>query len=208
MDWKTLVIAVAFILLFALVLWLIVSARGKWWLKLSAIVGTLMFCLAVWNAVGSYLGWPAPPPLPQKSVLIWAQVVEPDARSGHPGVIYLWLKVIKQQEGDGPAGSLGYAPEPGEPRAYQLPYSRKLHEQMQGAMELRKKGKTVILEHGKGKPGAGEGDEKGNGKEGQPGPDGKGKEGEKGDGHGSFSNEQEYRFYELPPPKLPEKNKP
>ena len=60
MDAKTLAIVIAFILLFGLLLWLIISVQGKWWLKILAIIGALSFCLVVWNSLGSYLGWPAP----------------------------------------------------------------------------------------------------------------------------------------------------
>lgn len=193
MDWKTLAIVIAFIALFVLLLWLIINVHGKWWLKLFAIVGTLSFCLVVWNALGSYLGWPASPPLPRKAIFIWAEIQEPDPRSGDPGAIYLWLVAIQQKESDSP-NPLAYFPEAKDPRAYRLPYSRELHEALLKALWMRGRGRTVIMDDGEGEASGDESDE-GDGAEGG---DGRG-----GEGQAPY---RDRRFYELPPPKLPDKD--
>ena len=115
------IIAISFLLISALMLWLLIGAKGPWKIKLVASVIVPFFMFAVWHALGSYEGWPVRTSLPHKSVLIADEVIEPDVLTHQPGVIYVWLIPI-----NGSTQILGYHPTEGEPRAYRLPYSRQL----------------------------------------------------------------------------------
>lgn len=199
MRYVTLAIPIAFIVLAAVLLWCLIGSKGKWWGKLILIIAVPAFGIAVWKSLDSYLGWSTPERLPNKFILIWAEVREPDKKD--PGAIYLWVQSYEPIDSKNP---LDYKPENQEPRTYKLPYSRKWHEQLEAAKALLKKGRGVVFEmKGQGQ-GNIEGEEgKEGGDKGQEGRGDKSKEGKSGDS--SLSQEQEYEFHELPPAKLPDK---
>ncbi len=195
MEDRTLAIPVAFILLAALLCWMLIGAKGKWWLKLLTILIVPSFGLAVWASISSYKGWPTTDEPPEKALLVWGVVHEPDPRTGNPGVIYLWLTPIREDSG-GTLNPLGYESRNGEPRAYRLPYSRQLHDALTGAQAAAKEGRPMMFGKGKrgrrsdgsrreedGEPVEGEGDAR---------PGGVG--GARGDGE-----REQYQFYDLPP---------
>jgi hypothetical protein len=101
-----------------LLLWLGLESRLAWWLKAAAIVVTSSFFIVVFFATNSLLGWPARGPLPARFQLLWTRVVEPDARSGDSGAVYLWVEEV--DEANVPSGA---------PKSYRLPYSRTLADQ-------------------------------------------------------------------------------
>ena len=133
-------VAVGFALLGGLLLWLVAGTRGAWWLKLGAIVVTLGFTFAVWRALDSFSGWPTEATPPERALLVSSSVDEPDA-------IYLWLV---PQGGFGP---LGYRSDDQEPRAYRMPYTRELHEQVDRASALARRGQLVELRRVPGRQG-------------------------------------------------------
>jgi hypothetical protein len=124
------VIAVGFVLLGALLLWLVIGVRGAWWVKLGAIVATCAFTFAVWGALGSFSGWATNETPPEHAMLVASSVDEPNA-------IYLWLVAPSKP------GVLDYRPGKGEPRAYRLDYSRQLHEQVDRGSALARRGRPV-----------------------------------------------------------------
>jgi hypothetical protein len=126
------VIAIGFVLLGGLLLWFVIGGRGAWWLKLGAIIVTCGFTFAVWSALGSFGGWPTDEQPPARALLVSSSVDEPRA-------IYVWLLAPH------PSGLLAYRPEDATPRAYRLPYSRELHEQVARGAALAKQGRPVEL---------------------------------------------------------------
>jgi hypothetical protein len=126
------VIAVGFALLAGLLLWFVIGSRGPWWVKLSAIVATCAFTFAVWDALDSFSGWPTAQSPPAHALLVASSVDEPRA-------IYLWLVDSDDR------GLLEYRAHGAQPRSYRLPYSRDLHEQVERAAALVRKGKTVEI---------------------------------------------------------------
>ena len=126
------VIAIGFALVGGLLLWFVVGSRGAWWLKLSAIVVTTAFTFVVWNALGSFSGWPTDATSPARALLLSSAVDEPRA-------IYVWVLGY-----DG-GGAFGYHPGDAEPRGYRLPYSRALHAEIDRAAALAKQGVRVEL---------------------------------------------------------------
>jgi hypothetical protein len=210
-------ITIMFVVCASLLLWAIIGCRGHWWIKAPVTVLTLYFGLAVWYSVGSYVGWPSSYDPPRKFILNWVIVEEPRKGTDDSGVIYLlvtklphpddkkqidpfWKKCFK---------TLGYAGSKKSPRLHKVPYSRPLHKQMSKAKGMIKKGQMVIGEfdpNAKSKfSGDGDGKGKGNGdgKKGRPG-----KEGD-GDGKGYMGDNEglgDFKFYQLPPPKFPDKD--
>jgi hypothetical protein len=98
-----------------LLLCLGLEARLAWWIKAAAIVVTSTFFVVVFFATNGLLGWPARGALPGRFELLWTRVVEPDARSGDAGAVYLWVE--ETDENNVPSGT---------PKSYRLPYSRAL----------------------------------------------------------------------------------
>jgi hypothetical protein len=126
------VIAVGFVLLGALLLWLVIGGRGAWWVKFGAIAVTSAFTFAVWGALDSFSGWATDENPPAHALLVGSTVDEPRA-------IYVWL--VAPFKGS----VLEYQPSRGEPRAYRLPYSRELHEQIDRGNTLARQGRPVEL---------------------------------------------------------------
>jgi len=209
-------LVIMFLICAALLLWVIIGARGWWWCKLPVIAGTLYFAAVVWYSVDSYLGWPSQEYPPSKFQLHWAIVDEPPKGSDDEGGIYLWLSKIRLKEEQTEnwrvyVSWLGYEKTGRVPRVHCVPYTRELHKQMQGAQGMLRKGQKVIGEFTPGRQGKfGDGKGKGKGKGGKG--DGQGREGGKegkGGGKGWFGDNWglgDWKFYELPPPKFPEKN--
>lgn len=212
MNLHALGIPLAFLIVSSLVLWFIIGSKGHWFVKAATIAGVLLFSLTLWHSTGDLAGWSSDEPLPERFLIHWMIVKEPNKSTGHPGAIYAWVseldKDYKAKKYDGFRFSLVPAKIPGEPRTHRLEYTEMKHKQAAKITAMIRAGKMVVGENsGKGgmEAGDGEGDGKGSGKgRGKGKGKGRGKGDGKGDG-GSLSQEQEFMFYELPPPKLPEK---
>ncbi|MEY4723331.1 MAG: hypothetical protein RLZZ324_844 [Candidatus Parcubacteria bacterium] len=183
MNAHTLAIPIAFVLLATVVCLALIRAAWKWTLKLALILVVPTFGLAVWHAVGSYPGWPARDKPPPQSVVYDSIIMEPQAEN--PGAIFMWV-VPLASKGTPAYNPLEYLPDGIEPRAYRLPYSRKLHEQLQKAKDMRKRGRAPVL------------DLRGTRKDGRPGGQSNG---------GMLRIEGDPRVYDLPPPRLEEKER-
>ncbi len=138
------------------------------WLKGILVLGVTVMYFFGHDAVHSIWGIPSTDALPPKFVVMGAVVQEPSAKT--EGVLYLWVSPLADK---GPVL---------EPRAYRLPYSRKLHMQIEEGI---KKGNSGISQMGTAEAKAGAG--KGMGFL-RPGND-----------------EQEIKIRDLPSPQLPEK---
>lgn len=196
MSINTWIISIAFILVVTGLAWFVIYAKGWWWAKIIYMGIVLTFGVMTKNAIESGKGWPTAEQTPERFVLLSAKVDEPEPRRDDPGAIYVWLLPYKEKPAE--PGLLDYRPESGEPRSFKLPYSRKMHEQMEKAMEMIRAGKTVIMGRRQGKKGGEESDEDGKGREGR---------GNRRGGHEAIPYDELF-FYEMPPPALPEKHEP
>jgi hypothetical protein len=114
----------------ALVLGLAWSLAGgaSWRWRIPYIVCAPPLALALWLGRADTRGWPSTASVPAHSSLVSAVVDEPDPSTGDAGRIYVWLDV---------GGSA--------PRAYSLPYSRRMHEQVQRALTAWKHGRSIAV---------------------------------------------------------------
>lgn len=125
-----------------MVLWAVIGARGGWVRKGILILALPFSTLVVWATLGTYQGWPTDEPLPDRFKLVWADVLEPGTpHSGPYGVIFVWIKDVPQ--GRRSIDLLGYQSDQDEPRAYRLPYTRGLHEQIAKMLDRLRQGSPV-----------------------------------------------------------------
>jgi hypothetical protein len=125
-------LAIAYALLAALLLniWISSEWRTSFKLALIAIVG--LFYVGTYIGIRDIKGWATEEQVPRSFRLVWAKTEEPDKRTGTQGQIYLWVQALSD------SGIIE-----SEPRAYKLPYSIKLAEEVQGALNETKKGVEV-----------------------------------------------------------------
>jgi hypothetical protein len=110
-----LTLSVAYALVGALLLVVLVYARLPWPLKGIAVIVTSSFYIASFLGTRGLLGWASVDPLPPYFKLLQARIVEPHSLESDPGAIYLWVEAL--DEDNRPSGV---------PRAFRIPYSDKL----------------------------------------------------------------------------------
>ena len=72
-------LAASFLVLVALILWLIILSKGKFWIIKSIIITTsTLFSIVVLISLKDFIGWPSKSGLPQQFQLHWAIIDEPN----------------------------------------------------------------------------------------------------------------------------------
>lgn len=104
------------------------ARSGDWRTRAAYIVCAPLVALGLWLGRPNPAGWPSKAGTPAHAQLLWAQVDEPDPATADPGRIYLWVDVGAKA-----------------PRAYSIPYSRPLHEQVQHALTALQHGTPIGL---------------------------------------------------------------
>ena len=123
LETVVLALTIAYALIGALLLALLVYASLPWPAKAAAIVLTSCFYLVSFVGARDLLGWSSPDPLPPRFKLLHARIVEPHSLVGEPGAIHLWVEAL--DDDNRPSGV---------PRAYRLPYNAKLAEKAEKAI--------------------------------------------------------------------------
>ncbi|MBR0798171.1 hypothetical protein JQ615_22525 [Bradyrhizobium jicamae] len=113
-----LTLAVAYAVIGALLLIVLVYARLHWSLKAVAIVVTSAFYVISFGGMRGLLGWASTETLPANFKLLATRIVEPHSLEGDPGSIYLW---VEELDDDNRPSAI--------PRAFRIPYSEALAEQ-------------------------------------------------------------------------------
>ncbi|QOZ26987.1 hypothetical protein CI1B_29100 [Bradyrhizobium ivorense] len=111
-------LAVAYAVVGALLLVVLVYARLHWSFKAIAIVVTSAFYVVSFGGMRGLLGWASTERLPANFKLLHSRIVEPHSLEGDPGAIYLWVEEV--DEDNRPSAI---------PRAFRIPYSDALAEQ-------------------------------------------------------------------------------
>jgi hypothetical protein len=110
-------LSVAYALVGALLLAVLVYARLHWSVKAVVVVVTSAFYVVSFGGMRGLLGWASQERLPVSFKLLKSRIVEPHSLEGDPGSIYLWVEEL--DEDNRPSGV---------PRAYRVPYSDALAE--------------------------------------------------------------------------------
>jgi hypothetical protein len=132
---QTLIIPAAFVFLAAILLWITIGLQGKWWVKLLAMVVTLLVSLEMWRSLDSYVGYFKAADLgsmtDKRAVLFWARVDEPDGNASDPGAIYMWMRL----EGGNDKKWWFANPSAGKiPQVFKFSYSREFHKAIVSAV--------------------------------------------------------------------------
>jgi hypothetical protein len=164
--------------------WVLNESSLKWYFKTACITAFCLFTIIFWSSIHTFLGWPAlDRDMPEKVVIHWVIIKEPNDFTKSKGRIYLLLETVDEPKANFLAKFFGYKKEGIEPRLYGLKYSRGLHEKLQkGIMPRLRRGQVVAGKLTKGK---------GLARQGVKGKDSKSK--------GSESQEQDWEFHELQP---------
>ena len=172
-----------------LTLWVLTESTVKWYVKTACITIVCLFTVVFWTTIHTFLGWPAnEEDVPEKMVIHWVIVKEPNKFTGYEGAIYFLSESKKEEENNVLLRFFGYGKDRTEPRLYEVKYNRKLHEQIEKQMKPKlRKGQVVM---GKLVKGEGENEKKGIGE---------GEAASKNKGGGSESQEQDWEFHELRP---------
>ena len=118
----------AYVVLAAVLLSLHVYSNWSVWIKAFATVLVIGLCVVTYRSYPKLLGWPvATDVLPSRLYLVAVQVSEPDT-------VYLW------------AADLDKGLSRRRPRAYELEYSKTLHEQAERAGRKLRRGISVVVE--------------------------------------------------------------
>jgi hypothetical protein len=117
LQWVIVTISVAYAVIGALLLLVLVYARLDWSWKALAVVVTSAFYIVSFGGMRGLLGWAATDRLPASFKLLHARIVEPHSLEGDPGAIYLWVEELDQ---DNRPSAI--------PRAFRMPYSEALAE--------------------------------------------------------------------------------
>jgi hypothetical protein len=112
-----LTLSIAYAIIGALLLVILVYARLPWPAKAAAVTVTSAFYIASFFGTRGLMGWASVERLPPTFKLLQVRIVEPHTLEGDPGSIYLWVEAL--DEGNRPSGV---------PRAYRLPYKETLAE--------------------------------------------------------------------------------
>lgn len=130
LQWVIVTLAVAYAVIGALLLIVLVYARLHWSLKAVAIVLTSAFYVVSFGGMRSLLGWATTDRLPASFKLLSARIVEPHSLEGDPGSIYLWVEQLDQ---DNRPSAI--------PRAFRVPYTAALAEKTHAAENEIKAGR-------------------------------------------------------------------
>ena len=117
----------SFLVLVALILWLIILSKNQLWIiKSIIIISATLFSIVVLFSLKDFIGWPSKSTLPQEFQLHWAIIDEPSKVNNTEGAIYMWVTALDKENKSKDL-----------PRAYKIDYTRKNHEEiMKGLISL------------------------------------------------------------------------
>jgi hypothetical protein len=132
MNESILLLVAANVVVLALLMLVLVFSRLHWILRLLLV---LMVSGSYWIAYQGWdraQGWPSSNAVPEKFLLHGAVIEEPNKEEGVSGTIFLWLSDLTEHQ---PAE---------QPRAYVMPYSKRLHNAAQEAIRHMRNGELQL----------------------------------------------------------------
>ena len=127
-----LTLTAAYALVAALLAYLLLMSWLHWLFKAMATLSVVAQIPLTFTGVGELRGLPSDGDLPDSFRMLWAQVVEPNALRGEPGHVFLWIQRL--DDANYPLG---------QPRAYQLRYSKDLEIKVNEAMGKIAQGEEI-----------------------------------------------------------------
>ena len=166
--------------------WLLTESSLKWYIKTACIVTFCLFTILFWSTIHSFLGWPAgEDDMPEVVMIHWIVIKEPNKHTEFDGAMYFMIESAEEDDNHPIVKFFGYKKGSQEPRLFELPYDRELHERLQSTMAKLRKGVPVVGKLLKKAPSG-------------PRAFGTNNKG-KGLGDGSESQAQRWEFHELRP---------
>lgn len=131
-----------------LLLSLHLKSTWRWPVKSVAIGLALPATIGAFLTIEAQLGWPSRGDMPANFQLHAALVNEPATGSSEPGAIFLWLTPWNEiGPGDDTEIAAVATPKGQRPRAFDLPYSRELHQEVDSMRERLARGELVLGQH-------------------------------------------------------------
>jgi len=134
-------LTIAFVLLAAVLLWVVIAARGNIMVKMVLIPMTIWYGAALYFSVQNLMGWPTARSMPENSYILAYRIREPEPRNDYPGAIFLWVSTRSPEYAENQS-SFALIPknvfmyrDSADPRAFRLPYSRQMHRELRQARE-------------------------------------------------------------------------
>jgi hypothetical protein len=140
-------LSTAFVIISAIALWFSIRTPGQIIIKAMLIPVTVWYGLALYYSVPNLMGWPVSKSIPDNSQVLAIRIKEPNPKSNDPGAIYFWVDIKPNSNSSehtlkaqlNPKSVFSYNSRT-QPRAFQLPYSRKLHKDI---VEAQRKAEAV-----------------------------------------------------------------
>ena len=152
-------LSIAFVIISSIVLWFSIRTPGQMIIKALLIPATVWYGLVLYYSVPNLMGWPISQTIPDDSHVLAIRIKEPDPTHNDPGAIYFWVNIKPDSKNPEPTLKAQLNPKnvfsyngKSRPRAYQLPYSRKMHKMIVEAQRKAQGVPGAQLKTKKGKP--------------------------------------------------------
>ena len=152
-------LSVAFVIISSIVLWFSIRTPGQIIIKAMLIPATVWYGLVLYYSVPNLMGWPISQTIPDNSHVLAIRIKEPDPTHNDPGAIYFWVNIKPDSKNPEPTLKAQLNPKnvfsynsKSQPRAYQMPYSRKMHKKIADAQRKAQGVSGAQFKIKKGKP--------------------------------------------------------
>ena len=152
-------LSVAFVIISSIVLWFSIRTPGQIIIKAMLIPATVWYGLVLYYSVPNLMGWPISQTIPDNSYVLATHIKEPDPMRNDPGAIYFWVNIKPDSKNPEPTLKAQLNPKnvfsynsKSQPRAYQMPYSRKMHKKIVEAQRKAQGVSGAQLKTKKGRP--------------------------------------------------------
>lgn len=126
------ILIIAYVLLTALLVLVLLYGRLHYVLKLLLVVVTTGLYLYSYNGWKEVQGWPSQTSVPDNFLLHASVIDEPDQEKGTKGKIFIWGSTLQ--------GSFSAT----EPRAYEIPYDQEIHSSLEDALRDMRNGNVQL----------------------------------------------------------------
>lgn len=132
MNETLLMLVLVYVFFLAVLILLLLNSRLNMWFKCGLLIASCIFYFFSYQGWKQSQGWSAQVTLPDKFLLHYAVIEEPDKKSNNKGSIYLWLTDLANDE---PAD---------QPRSYRIDYHQKTHVEVAKAIKKIKGGNIQL----------------------------------------------------------------